>query len=381
MSLLSERIATALSDRRTQGLERQLRLCDPTAEGLNLASNDYLGLSFHPEVRAAACAAVEAWGCSASASPLVTGFGPAQGALVAEIEDWYPGTHALLWTSGYAANEGVLALFPRAGDLVLADRLIHHSLIAGIMGSSARMMRFRHNDLDHLEALLAEHAGRYAHVYVVTESVYSMDGDLADVRGIAQLKERYTFVWMLDEAHAVGWYGPGWAHSCGVGSAVDILVGTLGKALAGQGAYTLFRQATWRDFCIQFAPSWMYSTYLSPASAASAQAAIRLVRARPDRSTQAQADSRALRARLGEAGWTVPAGDSPILPLYLPEGIDVVAFAGRLRERGIWVGAMRPPTVPPGTARLRISLRAERSPADLDRLCEALAQARLEEGW
>jgi 8-amino-7-oxononanoate synthase len=339
---------------------RQTKLRHADDRSLNLADNDILDLRHHPALRDAANRAIERWGTSSSASPLISGYTKAHAALEQTLSDWYAQRSALVWNSGYAANQAVLKLFVSPGDLVIADRLIHNSLIAGILQSGARLIRFRHNDVAHLEALLQKHQGARK-VHVCTESVYSMDGDYPDLQRIAALKAQYGFTWFLDEAHAVGWYGAngsGLAEATDVLEQVDILVGTLGKALASSGAYTIFKQPWMRDYCVNEAGEFIYSTYLPPASAAIAQAAIELIRANAATRRQPQAQALQFRAALRAQGWEVCGTDSAVVPVICGASEAALRMAEQLREAGIRVGAIRPPTVPKGQARLRLSLKS-----------------------
>lgn len=342
---------------------------------LNLADNDYLDLRKHPELVRAGQEALERWGTSASASPLITGYTRAHADLEAAIRDWHCGRPALVWNSGYAANQAILQRFIQPGDLVLADRLIHNSLITGILQSGARLIRFQHNDTVHLESLLQRHRNRQLHL--VTESVYSMDGDFPDLTAIAALKQQYNFTWFLDEAHAVGWYGPtgaGLAEEQGVLEDVDVLTGTLGKSLASAGAYTIFRHDSMRDLCINEAGEFIYSTYLPPASAAIAEAAIQIVRNQTEERKHWRESARRFRDALRQSGWEVIGQDSPIVPIICGASRAALSLSEKCLERGLKVAAIRPPTVPRGSARLRLSLKSTLLPDDYQRILEALGQ-------
>ncbi len=348
-----------LEARKAKHSFRAIQVPDFPASTLNLSDNDYLNLRHHPAVAEAAKVAIDQHGTSTSASPLITGYTAAHAELEQTVSDWYGGATALIWNSGYAANQSILKLFVQPDDLVLADRMIHNSLISGILQSGARLVRFQHNDLAHLESLLKKHAGRKVHV--VTESVYSMDGDYPDLQQLAALRSEYGFSWYLDEAHALGWYGAtgsGLAEAAGVADQVDILTGTLGKALASSGAYTVFREPWMRDLCINEAGEFIYSTYLPASSAAAATAAIGLIReqaaARPAWRSQAQALRESLRAQ----GWDVLGEDSPIIPVICGDSARALDMAARFLQAGLKVAAIRPPTVSPGAARLRLSLKS-----------------------
>ena len=241
---ITERAKEALSERATGGLLRKLEARPANSRWLNLADNDYLGLSRDPAVMSAAAAAAVKWGASAGASPLVTGYTELHAELERALAAWHGYQHGLVWNSGFAANSAALAMLPQRGDVVLADRLIHASMVAGIVRSGARLRRFPHNDLHALSAMLEEECKREGAVFVVTESVFSMDGDGPDLAALAQLREEFEFFWVLDEAHATGWFGEtgaGALEAQGCLGEPDLLVSTLGKSLGSQGAYTLFR--------------------------------------------------------------------------------------------------------------------------------------------
>ena len=356
---LERRLREALAKREAAGLLRHLRPRAADDARVNLAANDYLSLARDPAVLIAAAEALHRWGASASASALVTGYTELHAQLERELAAWHGYPHALVMTTGYAANQAVLGQLPKAGDVVLADRLIHASMVNGILASGARLRRFAHNDLDALEMLLAEEAGRDGSVFVVTESLYSMDGDAPDLRRLAELRARHAFVWILDEAHATGWYGEtgsGLQEAQGCRAAADIVVGTLGKALGSQGAYVLCHNPDIRATLVNQAGEYVYSTHLAPPAAAAALAAIGRAKALAGERPRLHRLGREWRAALVEAGYAVPEGDSPIIPVVLGDPVRTLRIAEALREAGFMVSAIRPPTVPDGTARLRLSL-------------------------
>lgn len=363
----------ALELRRAKNQFRTLKARSADSQILNLAENDYLNLKQNPAVVTAAQQALESWGTSAAASPLISGYTDAHAKLETQISAWHGKRPSLLWNSGYAANQAILKLFIQSTDLVLADRLIHNSLITGILNTGARLIRFKHNDLGHLERLLRQHTGRKIHV--VTESVYSMDGDYPDLQKMANLRDVYGFQWFLDEAHAVGWYGAsgaGLAEAAGVLEAVDLLTGTLGKALASGGAYTVFNHSWMRDYCINEAGEFIYSTYFPPSSAVAASAAIELTQGLAEERRSWQRDAQQLRLDIQQLGFETLGDDSPIIPVIYGESAATLEAAEFLKARGIQVGAIRPPTVPNGQARLRISLKSSVDATDRARLLQAL---------
>lgn len=357
---LLHRLRQALVQREGAALRRRLIARAADDRRVNLADNDYLGLARDPAVIAAAAAALRDWGASSSASPLVTGYTELHQRLERTLATWQGYEHGLVFNTGYAANAAVLGGLPRKGDVVLADRLVHASMLDGILRSGARLRRFAHNDLDALELMLHEEPALDGVIFVVTESVYSMDGDSPDLRRLASLRRRFGFCWVLDEAHATGWYGAtgsGLQEGQGVPAAADIVVGTLGKGLGSHGAYVLAHAPEVRDALVNFAGEFIYSTYLAPASAAAALAAVERTRALAPERPALHALSVEWRDGLCAAGFAVPSGDSPIIPLILGDSDVTLRYAEALRGAGFLVSAIRPPTVPVRTGRIRISLR------------------------
>jgi 8-amino-7-oxononanoate synthase len=372
---LPERCRLALAERETKRLRRTLRMHAPRPGELNLADNDYLALAGDLAVASAVAVAAVEHGASASASPLITGWREPHQWLIRELSDWHGFRRGLLWTSGYAANSALLSLLPAKGDLVLADRLIHHSMIDGLLRSGARLQRYEHLQLDQLEEMLVRAAPSGRMVFVVTETVFSMEGDFPDLARLAELKRRFGFQLVVDEAHALGWYGPGGAglaRAAGIEDAVDVLVGTLGKTLASGGAYTLFRDEAVRDYVVNHAGEFIYSTAISPLNVAAASAALRRVQTLASEQPQWHARSREFRVRLRTDGWAVPEGDSPIVPVKLDSAAAAVEAAEALRAQGILAAAVRPPTVPGGTSRLRFSLKRTFDEPAMTRVLTAL---------
>jgi 8-amino-7-oxononanoate synthase len=372
---LLQRLRLSLAQREGSSLRRKLTARAAADTRVNLADNDYLGLSRDPGVVAAGVAALHEWGASASASPLVTGYTEIHQKLEQTLAAWQGYAHGLVMNTGFAANSAVLGGLPKKGDVILADRLVHASMLDGIMASGARLRRFAHNDLDALELMLHEEPALDGVIFVVTESVYSMDGDSPDLKRLASLRKRFGFCWVLDEAHATGWYGAtgsGLQEAQGVFAAADIVVGTLGKGLGSQGAYVLSHAPEVRDALINFAGEFVYSTYLAPSCAAAALAAVERVKAMSAERAELHALSHAWRDGLVEAGFAVPSGDSPIIPLILGDSDVTLKYATALRAAGFMVSAIRPPTVPVRTGRIRISLRRGLSPAVLSSFVSAL---------
>lgn len=364
-----------------QGRERVLAAVPARADFVDLSANDYLSLARDAAVKAGAIRAVGAWGASSSASPLITGYREIHAELERELCAWLGFRCGLVWNTGYAANCCVLGTLPQTGDRIFADRLIHNSMIAGILKSGARFQRYRHNDAAHLRELLEKTRaeGFAGTTFVATESVFSMDGDYPDLAAMARLREEFGFVWIVDEAHATGWFGKnggGLIDALGLAGEVDVLVGTLGKSLGAAGAYTLFNDETLRRYLVNFGAEFIFSTYLPPAAVGAALAAVRRVRDFSEEERAAMpALSRRWRARLREIAPGVPDGDSPVVPVPVGAETETMRVAARLRERGFRVGAIRPPTVPAGTSRLRLSLNRTLTDAQLERFADALREA------
>jgi 8-amino-7-oxononanoate synthase len=372
---LLQRLRQSLAQREGSSLRRKLTARASADTRVNLADNDYLGLSRDPAVVAAGVAALQEWGASSSASPLVTGYTEIHQQLEHTLAAWQGYEYGLVMNTGFSANSAVLGGLPKKGDLILADRLVHASMLDGIMASGARLRRFAHNDLDALELMLHEEPALDGVIFVVTESVYSMDGDSPDLKRMASLRKRFGFCWVLDEAHATGWYGStgsGLQEAQGAFAAADIVVGTLGKGLGSQGAYVLSHASEVRDSLINFAGEFVYSTYLAPSCAAAALAAVERVKEMSGERAELHALSHAWRDGLLEAGFAVPSGDSPIIPLILGDSDVTLKYATALRAAGFMVSAIRPPTVPVRTGRIRISLRRGLSPAVLSSFVAAL---------
>lgn len=364
-----------------QGRERVLAAVPARADFVDLSANDYLSLARDAAVKAGAIRAVGAWGASSSASPLITGYREIHAELERELCAWLGFRCGLVWNTGYAANCCVLGTLPQAGDRIFADRLIHNSMIAGILKSGARFQRYRHNDVAHLRELLEKTRaeGFAGTTFVATESVFSMDGDYPDLAAMARLREEFGFVWIVDEAHATGWFGKnggGLIDALGLAGEVDVLVGTLGKSLGAAGAYALFNDETLRRYLVNFGAEFIFSTYLPPAAVGAALAAVRRVRGfSAEERAAMSALSRRWRARLREIAPGVPDGDSPVVPVPVGAETETMRVAARLRERGFRVGAIRPPTVPAGTSRLRLSLNRTLTDAQLERFADALREA------
>lgn len=377
----------ALAPLRAAGLWRELQPLQPEGDGgirlrdaqghalLSFASNDYLGLAGHPALRVAAGAEMMLSGVGAGAAPLLGGERPVHAALAAALAQWLGVEAVLLFGSGYLANLGIFAALVGRRDGVFADRLNHASLVDGARLAGARLQRYRHGDLNHLETLLQRHGG--GRRWIVSDGVFSMDGDIAPLADLVRLAERHDATIMLDEAHAFGVIGAG-----GRGSAahwqldparVGVRMGTLGKAFGVYGAFVAGSQPL-IDLLRHRARSFVYHTAFPPMLAAAALAALGLVQGEEWRRERLRSHVARLRGAATPGSWI--ASDTPIQPLLVGEAGHSLALSRALREQGLYVPAVRPPTVPTGAARLRITLSAAHGPEDVDRLRLALEQCR-----
>jgi 8-amino-7-oxononanoate synthase len=339
---------------------------------LDLASNDYLGLSRHPEVVSAAQAAAASQGLGAGASRLVSGSRPVHGELEAALAAWLGREQVLLFPSGFQANLAAVGALADRHSLVLADRLIHHSLLTGVRASGARLQRFAHNDLAHLDSQLqaARRRAPGQRLLVLSESLFSMQGTSVDVAVLTALCAEHGAALLLDEAHALGVLGPG---GRGLGHnqpEIALISGTFGKAFGGGGAF-LAGDALVGDWLLQSSGAFRYTTALAPPLAAGALAALALIQAEPRSEALLQRAAR-WRACLEAAGWPRPPGAGPILPLLVGDDRRALELQQRLEAAGLLSVAIRPPTVPEGTARLRLVLRHDLPAGTLERLLTAL---------
>ena len=370
------------------GLLRELRRVD-SAQGprieiggrtlLNFSSNDYLGLANHPALKEASIKAVEKFGAGAGASRLICGsLAPFHG-LEETLAAFKGAEAALSFSTGYAAAVGTVTALLGKDDIVIVDKLVHASIVDAAKLSGAKLRVFAHNDLNDLEDILkwatseTRNQKPETRTLIVTESIFSMDGDAAPLAEIVALKEKYGAWLMVDEAHATGLYGAnrrGLAEKLGVSARIEIQMGTLGKALGASGGYICGSRAL-IDYLVNRARSFIFSTAPVPAAAAAATAGIKLVQSAEGRSFNAQ-----LWARVAEfqstMGNTQSAIPSAIIPLIIGDETKAVATANSLREQGLFVPAIRYPTVARGSARLRITLTAAHATKDVSELTKVL---------
>jgi len=369
---LEQRLHTRLARLGADGLLRSLR---PPA-GIDLASNDYLGFSTHSLLKQRMMEAVAREGCGSTGSRLLRGERESFAAIERSFAAFKGTERSLYFSSGYMANLAVLTSFPESGDVIYSDERNHASLIDGIRLSGARRIIFPHNNVEELARRLQEETGP-GQKFLVTESLFSMDGDMAPLAAYATLCRSSGTALIVDEAHAVGIYGEhgsGLVEAAGIGDDVFVSINTAGKALGVSGAFVAGPPCA-IDFLIQIARPFIFSTAAPPPVAAALDASLTLLASEPGRRETLRRRAAYLRERLSAAGIDIPAGSSQIIPIVIGENGPAVAVSRDLQEAGFDVRAIRPPTVPPGTARLRISVNVNLCEDVLNDFVAALASA------
>lgn len=353
---------------------------------LVFSSNNYLGLTFAPEVCQAAAAAALNQGTSSTGSRLTTGGIFAASVLEQELAQFKHAEAALIFNTGYMTNLGVLFTLVKAGDVIFSDALNHASIIDGCRISKARTVIYKHNDMDDLEQKLqqweqqqqSKHEESKSCCFIVTDGVFSMDGDIAPLPDLIRLKQRYGAVLLVDDAHAVGVLGrdgSGTAAHYHLEGQVDLQIGTLSKSLASEGGYVAGAQVI-IDYLRNKARPFIFSTFLSPADIAAALAALKLLRTEaPLYLQRLRENTLYLRQALAAAGLPVVPGMTPIVPVIVGAADQSVELEQYLKREGILISAIRPPTVPQGSSRLRITVTAAHTPAQLQQLVAVLGKA------
>jgi 8-amino-7-oxononanoate synthase len=377
-------VGEVLEELRERGLYRRLRLISGPQGArvlldgrhvLLLCSNNYLGLADHPRVREAAADAAMRWGAGAGASRLVSGNMTVHRRLEEQLASFKRASACVLFGSGYLANSGTIAALAREGDVVFSDALNHASIVDGCRLARADTFVYGHCDVDHLEWGLREADGRGS--LIVTDSVFSMDGDLAPLEEIVELAQRYDARVMVDEAHATGCIGPGGRGAvvdAGLEGEIDLVVGTLGKALGSYGAYVCCDREM-SDFLVNRARTLIFSTALPPPSAAAAMAALEILHEQPERVDKLRRNASALRDALVAEGVDCGESETQIVPLVVGDAAEAMAACERALARGVFAQAIRPPTVPEGTSRLRLAVMASHTRSELRRAATILAEA------
>ena len=335
-------------------------------------SNNYLSLANHPAIVEAVCKSAREYGYGSAASRLISGTMTPHIELEQALAKLFLKESALIFPSGWTANDAILKTIPQKGDLVLIDKLDHASIIDAATRSDAEFKTYRRGSLDRLEKALADK--NYNRKFIVTESIFSMDGDKADLHTLVQLKKEYNAILIVDEAHAVGCLGTtgaGLAEEMGLLSEVDIVVATMSKALAASGGVVAAPKVV-TDYLINKARSFIYTTAPTPVNCMAILAAMEILKTEPQRKEKLAENAAYLRDCLKKHGLNTGESSTHIIPVIIGSEKDTLAVSQCLYEKGFFVAAIRPPTVPPGTSRLRISLQAEHTKQQIDRLCECL---------
>jgi 8-amino-7-oxononanoate synthase len=377
-------VTERLEELSERGLHRRLRLIEGaqgptvTLDGrsvLLLCSNNYLGLADRAEVREAAAEAALRWGAGAGASRLISGTMEPHRELEARLADFKGSEAALLFGSGYLANTGVIAALAGRGEVVFSDELNHASIIDGCRLSRAETVVYRHNDVEHLEWCLSKAAGSAS--LIVTDGVFSMDGDVAPLPQLLELARQHGARLMVDEAHATGAIGPGGRGSvaaAGLSGEVDVVVGTLGKALGSYGAYACASAET-VEFLVNCARPFIFSTAPPPSAAGAALAALDVLEAEPELVEQLQANAETLRAALAGHGLDVGSSTTQVVPLTVGKADTTMELCERALLRGVFAQGIRPPTVPAGCSRLRFTVMATHRREELIQAAAKVAAA------
>lgn len=371
-----------LEDLRGSGLYRSLREVEGpqgttiVIDGrklLQFSSNNYLGLANHPRLKAAALAAVERYGVGSGASRLVCGNLDLNRKLEEKLAQLKKKEAALLYSTGYMANLGVIAALAGEGDLILSDEFNHASIVDACRLSRAQTRVYPHKRMDELEKLLAG-AGSSNRRLIVTDGIFSMDGDIAPLPDLVDLAEKYECLLMVDDAHATGVLGPnggGTGDHFGLAEKIDVAMGTFGKALGGFGAFVA-GDRNLRELLINCSRPFMFTTGLPPSVLAAGIAALEVVEEEPEMRARLWDNANLLRNGIEEMGFSLPGGETQIIPLLAGDASLAMEMSSLLREEGLFIQGIRPPSVPPGTSRLRITVSAAHTRGELAFAMEAL---------
>ena len=345
---------------------------------INFSSNDYLGLAHHPLLHERAVQFSQRWGTGAAASRVLTGSHPGYDQVESRLAALKGTEKAMVLNSGYQANVSLIPALADRRTLVLADRLNHNSLLQGALLSRAAVTRYRHGDMDHLRELLERNrSGDERRTILVSESVFSMDGDQSDVQAMVDLASEFGAFLYVDEAHATGVFGPdGMGLTCGMG--VDLAMGTFSKACGAFGAYVACSESLY-DYILNCCSGVLYSTALPPSVLGSIAAALDLIPTMGEERQRLREEAQWLRQRLQKQGWSTGASSTQIVPVHVGSSQSALELSGWLQSNGVLASAIRPPTVASGQARLRLCLSAAHSRSQLEQLVDLLAQW-LEEG-
>lgn len=379
-----DRIEKLLSERKKQNLLRRLRHARLRKEGkiyfgnneyFDFSSNDYLGLAEHPALKEASKKAIEKFGTGSAASRLLSGSLEIHHQLEEKTAFLKEKENALVFNSGYQANIGIISSLFKTGDAVFCDKLSHASITDGILLCGARLFRFRHNDINHLESLLKKTVGKFKDRLIVTETIFSMEGDRPPLKQIVELKEKYNCKILTDEAHATGIFGEngsGVVAEENLSSKIDFIMGTFGKALGSFGAYIACSNRI-KEYLINTSHSFIYSTALPPSVIAANLAALELLKKEPFRRKTLLENAKYFRTALKSKGLQA-GGASQIIPLIVGKTEQTIALSEQLQKQNYWALPIRPPTVPPGQSRIRFSLTYHHNKEILQDLAERIAK-------
>jgi glycine C-acetyltransferase/8-amino-7-oxononanoate synthase len=343
---------------------------------LLLASNDYLGLAMHPEVIQASVEATQRFGAGAGAARLISGSLPPHQDLESALAQFKGTEAALTFSSGYLANIGTIPALIEQGGLILADRLCHASLIDGCRLSAADFRVYRHNDTGHLQSLLAKRR-RARRTLIVSDGLFSMDGDLAPLPELSQLAQAYEADLYIDDAHGTGVMGPhgrGTAEHFGLDTQIPFQMGTLGKAFGSSGAY-IAGSSTLIRYLVNTSRSFIFTTAPPPSSAAAALTALRVIQREPERRARLWANRERLFSGLTQLGFSLSPSVSPIMPILVGNAETALVFAEHLFAEGVYAPAIRPPTVPDATSRIRVTVSSEHTTSHIDYALAAFQRA------
>ena len=365
-----------LAQLKRDGLYRELKIIEGGQgarvriggrEVILLSSNNYLGLASHPEIKKAAVSAIEKYGCGSGASRLISGSMELHKELEEKIASFKKTESAILFNSGYTANLGVISSICGRGDVIFCDKLNHASIIDGCLLSGAELKRYPHKDIDALERFLKKSSG-FKKKLIVTDGIFSMDGDIAPLKEIVHLSKRYSAILMVDDAHATGVLGKngrGTDEYFGLDNSIDIIMGTLSKAIGSFGGFVTGRKKL-IEFLVNRARSFIYTTSLPPSVVASSIAAIDIIEKGHDLRDLLWKNVSYLKEELKNIGFDIMGSESQIIPVFVGDTHRVVEMSQMLLKEGVFVQGIRPPTVPKGKSRLRVTVMATHSKADLD---------------
>ncbi|MCX5782252.1 MAG: 8-amino-7-oxononanoate synthase [Elusimicrobia bacterium] len=377
-----EELQKELEYAKAKGLFREMKIISSAPEKeivfngkkyLNFSSNNYLNLATDPEVKKAAIEAIQKYGAGGTSSRLVAGTLDIHLQLEQKLASFKHTQSALVFPTGFQTNAGVISTLVKDGDCIIMDRLNHASLWDGAKLSGARIFIYQHKDLNALEKVL-KRASEYRRRLIVTDTVFSMDGDLAPLKEIVTLAKKYNAWTFVDEAHATGIFGKNGSGLCeyfGVEKDVDVIMGTLSKALGSQGGFVCGKKEL-IDYLVNFCRSFIYTTSLSPSSCAAALKSIELIEKDPERRRNLLDRAKNLRKGLNDKGFDTGASESQIIPLMAGSVEKAMALSKKFFENGIFAPAIRPPTVPENECRIRFSLMSSHSDEDLDKLLNVL---------